>query len=65
MKPGFAIAAAFLLVAFAAASWDVWVTYNPNGRVTVSSVINEWSNQLPILRFLAGMLAMHLFSGHQ
>lgn len=45
------------------AAWDVYAVYGPGPRYTVSAQIRDWASEWPVLPFLLGLLAGHLFWG--
>lgn len=53
------VAIAVLVVLAAAAVFDVWAVATSHN--TASHVFYSWSQKFPLLPFLAGVLACHLF----
>lgn len=48
-------------LAFVIGVWDIWAVYHDRGQDTVSNILGLWAAQLPILPFMLGLLAGHLF----
>jgi hypothetical protein len=59
---GATITAILLVVALAAvAVYDAYAGLFLGGDATVTSVVQAWSRDYPLIPFLAGLLAGHLF----
>ncbi len=54
------IALALIAILVSAAVWDIWALQAGNGSRTVSTVIYEWSQQVPMLPFTIGLILGHL-----
>jgi hypothetical protein len=60
-RVGLALALAMLLSLGAVGIFDIVMTFGSAPGQTVSDYIHRWSQQFPLLPFLAGMLAGHLW----
>lgn len=49
------------LVLVAIGCWDLWCLSRGRSADTVSAIIRDWAAHYPILPFIAGLLAGHLF----
>lgn len=57
------IASAFLVIAFLAGIWDIYVLAKGRPQDTISSTVQEWSREFQVLPFALGFLACHLLGG--
>lgn len=55
------IAAAFMAFLVAVGVFDLYAIFAARDEETVSQVIYQWAQRWPIIPFLAGMIAGHLF----
>lgn len=62
-KASLILAVAIALAMLVVGVYDAWAVFSDAGVETVSSILNAWAKRWPVLPFLAGMLADHLFGG--
>jgi hypothetical protein len=55
------LAILLVLIALAIAAYDMYAAFGPGPEYTVSALIGEWSGRVPIIPFLLGLVAGHLF----
>jgi hypothetical protein len=57
------LAGLLLLLCAIIGVWDIYCTYGPGSQYTVSALLADWSRDWPMLPFLLGTLAGHIFWG--
>lgn len=60
-RVGLGLAIVFLVAISAVGIFDVVMVFSGHRGCTVSDYIHRWSSEFPLLPFLAGMLAGHLW----
>lgn len=61
LKPGFWMAVCIMGSLVVAGIWDVYCYYTDRSTDTVTSVLQEWVREMPILAVAVGILLGHLF----
>lgn len=59
--PSALLASAFLIVCGGVTVWDIYCAYQLTWEHTVSATIQRWGMVWPILPFVLGILAGHIF----
>ena len=60
-KASMVLAVLFHLVVLSIAVWDLYAVAFWSGSDTVSSIIQGWSTRYPVLTFMIGLSAGHVF----